>query len=704
MRGLAWEAGVVFLSLLLPAVALAVPTYDKAVDQLLDQHYPQTVVNTLNSFGDSSLGFRMAGAPADKAAAAYIASEFRAMGLASVRQEGVPVDAWNLRGAWVRVGNRMMVASQYPGARGTTGAISAPIVYVGRGTATEYAGNDVAGKLVLVDLEFDDYWINFLGYEAKLHGAIGIVGTWGDNTAPYIANPAALNSDEARWSLDLPPLVYISATDGAWLKAQVATGPLSATVFSDVEFTMHDFAHPASGGLGFNVVGELRGTDPNAKAILIAAHHDAYFRAGLDDTAPVAQLLTIAKAMKTSGVRLRRPVIFLVTTGEEFGYTNTEYDYLAGAWYAATVTHASTAARPAQRWTGPKGRVALMMNIEEGPMTGARLYAGATPELRPWWRAVAKSSPSLLPYGYEVASYYTCWQDGWPFAAAGVPGFVTVAETEAYQGMNHTSDDTSALVDYPYLGLLAKFYFKLASTASVGLLPYDLDAQAANLRASVSRKDLTAAGADAKTVDAALAALKRYKAATAAYSCRKTRIPARRRAIVNKALVAIERYWHTHLTGLDAWNSYSIYPFEQTLWDVQYLKAAIAHLQADPVEKDEALEDLSCVALTANGMQFSCAAYARDLKRFLPDYDLANWGGQVNQSWRVDIMDEVGQVESGDYATAIRGLKAVVSAELSGVRIRGYRGRRVHIDGLNQRLIDMTTALNAMTPMVGGLR
>jgi hypothetical protein len=35
---------------------------------------------------------------------------------------------------------------------------------------------------------------------------------------------------------------------------------------------------------GFNVVGELPGSLGPAQKVLVAAHHDAYFRAGLDDT------------------------------------------------------------------------------------------------------------------------------------------------------------------------------------------------------------------------------------------------------------------------------------------------------------------------------------------------------------------------------------------------------------------------------------
>ncbi|WP_162870107.1 M28 family peptidase [Kitasatospora cineracea] len=683
----------------------AASPFDAAVDQLLSQQYPQSVVNTINSYGDSAIGFRMAGAPADDAAANYIAAQFTGLGASSVRKEPVPVDEWALKGASVTVAGRTMTASQFPGVPGTNGALMAPIVYVGPGRADDYADVDVTGKLVLVDIEFDDYWFNMTGEEAKRRGAVGVVFTNGANTAPAHADPNGLASDESRWSRTGLPAVFVTTNDGNWLKKRLATnGAVPASVTSKVSVTMHNFANPSSGGVGYNVVAEIPGTDPNAKAIVVSAHHDAYFRGGLDDTAGVAQLLTIAKAMKMSGTQLKRPVIFMATTGEEFGYTDTQYDYLAGAWWAATKSHSSSASDPAQRWTGSDGRIALVINIEDSPQQDSPLIASATSDLAPWFASVAGSSGDLLQGGYYPSQPFTLWQDGATWAAAGVPTVVTVAEDASYEGINHTDRDTSGLIDYAYLGRLAKFYVRTMTSASTALLPHDINGQADELTASVSAADLKAVGANTQAVDALVAAVSKYKAATAAYADRRSSISPARWTAVNDQLTSLERYWYTHLSGFDAGDSSLVFPFQQTLSDIGHLEAAIGLLQGGAANADAAVQELAQVGLTSVGLQFSPDVYTAELKRYLPDYYLRNWGGQVNQFWHVDITDKVRQIEAGDFTGAINGLQCVVANAVGGVNVRGAQTTSVHIDGLDERLRAMTAALNTMTPMVDNLK
>jgi len=199
---------------MLPSTVLAAPTFNRAIDQLLANHYPQHVERHLDSLGDTTLGFRLAGTPADDAAAAYIASQFTAMGLANVREEGVPVDAWNMQGAWVQANGRTMAASQFDGVPGTSGPIAAPIVYVGEGTAADYEGKDVTGKLVLVDIELDDFWMNFVGHEATLHGAVGVIATYNKNTYPWYAMPNSLGANDGEYDMSFAP---IASTRSLWI-------------------------------------------------------------------------------------------------------------------------------------------------------------------------------------------------------------------------------------------------------------------------------------------------------------------------------------------------------------------------------------------------------------------------------------------------------------------------------------------------------
>ena len=50
--------------------------------------------------------------------------KFAASGLSDVALEPVPVDEWDVQGAWVRVKGRTMVGSQFAGVPGTDGPVS----------------------------------------------------------------------------------------------------------------------------------------------------------------------------------------------------------------------------------------------------------------------------------------------------------------------------------------------------------------------------------------------------------------------------------------------------------------------------------------------------------------------------------------------------------------------------------------------------
>jgi hypothetical protein len=663
--------------LLLPVAAQAM-TYDQAVDRLLARHYPQKVETYLNSLGTNPLGFRLAGTPSDNAAAQYLKDQFDDMGLTGAALEGVPVDAWDVQGAWVRANGRTMNASQFAGVPGTAPAgLTGDVVYVGMGLAPDYVGKDVTGKLVLVDIELDDFWLNQQGAEAGFHGAKGVICTWGENTTPWYMPMTSLGGNDGEYDMTWPPLVYISRADGAWLKGQVAAGPVTATLRSDVVVTMHDFVTPANGGLGYNVVARIPGSVPTAPITLVVAHHDAHFRPGMDDTGAVATQMLVARAMAMSGVKPRGDIVFLTTTGEEFGYTDCWYDWCIGAWYAATVTHQAD-------WPG---KIGAMINLELMARKGSKLSIGSTPALAPWLRKQAKSvTGSLLPWGYHLSTPVSTWEDCWTFTAAGVPSFVIEAGGKNYDDIYHTTFEKQSLVSWPYVAKIGKFVGKLARKVDTGLLPYDPRAQIANLKAAVTGDDPTGLGADATTVTTFREAMHGFEVAATSYLARKSTIPAADRAADNVKLMALEKAWNTQMNSLDIWD-YNCYPYQQALWDVYYLDGVLDSLQADPVKKADALGWLANVSQMWNqwsGEQptLSHQVFLDDRARRLPGYALITWAGQVQSAPNLDLKTDLDRINADDFAGAITGLTAVRASSLTYV---------------NARLVEMTTALNAMT-------
>jgi len=672
------SAGLLLL-LLSPAAAFAAqaPTYDQAVDQLVAQGYPQAVEAYLNNLGTSPLGFRFAGSPSDNAAAQYLAQQMRSIGLKNVSLEPVPVDVWDFRGASVDVAGRTLTASTFGGVKGTPAeGLSGPVVYAHDGSAAEFDKlGDVHGKIVVVDFMSDWWWMNLPGSEAALRGAKGIVLTYSPDDPAYYGVAGALGSFDATYDLSFVPMVYVSWADGDWLKAQLIADPsLTATMKSDVRISMAD-----NGGVGYNVVGELPGSVKNGQRIVVASHHDAYFRAGLDDTSAVAAQLTMAKAMKMSGYKPQRTVTFVSTTAEEYGYTNAYYEWVIGSWYAITQAHPD--------WPG---KVAGMLNLEGQGARGGDLHMQVEPALKPLLEADIVAYKTLL--GREGGSVETpvgSWSDVWPFTAAGVPSIYFGTTPDSYDAtIYHTNYDTADLVDWEYLGRNTKFEFRVAQQLDRGLLPYDLAARADDLKANLSAAGLRAAGADPAAVTRLTTASTAFADAAAAYQARRAQIPSANWAADNAKLMAIEVALNKELTALSVWDD-TIYPQQQTMWDLGYLNTAIAALAQPNPQGGKALKALSNVALSWNGEYFSYPVYTQEVSRHLPGYYRLTWGAQGRQALYVDVIPQEWKIKAGDSAGALADLQKVRATEVAD---------------LNARLAEMAQVLEGVTPQVASVK
>ena len=337
------------LLLLLPAMGQAKPcrtmSFDQAIDQLFARGYPQAINRHLVVMPGTNhrLGFSWAGTWADDAKARWLAGQMRAIGLKNVHLEPVPVDVFDFKSASVTIGHRRMVASTFAGIRPTPRrGLTAQVVYAHEGRAQDFdaldaAGIDVEGKLVLVDADPINFWMNFPAGEATFRGAIGVIFTFGPTTAPYWScAPDALASFDGCYDMRYVPAVYIAQQDGDWLRGQLdssGVGPVAnMKLIEKVQMA-------TEGGTGYNVVGDLRGTRQGRSFVLFASHHDVHFRAATDDAANVADNMAIAKAMVMSGYQPKHTVRFMVTTAEEFGYTDAWNDWCIGAWYAINVAH-----------------------------------------------------------------------------------------------------------------------------------------------------------------------------------------------------------------------------------------------------------------------------------------------------------------------------------------------------------------------------
>jgi Iap family predicted aminopeptidase len=647
--------------------------FDSAIDDLIAAGFPQEIETHLNSLGTSELGYRLGGTSADNAAAERLAEQMREMGLSRVRLEPVPLDVWEVKGASVTVDGRTMTCSQFPGVPPTPAeGITTEVVYVEGGAAANYEGKSVEGKIVLVDLMLDSWWLNLPAHEATLQGAAAVVFTFSpDDPSYYSFAPDALGSNDALYGFEWVPAVYLARRDGDWLKAELARRPVTATLKNDVEVTLEE-----QGGVGYNVVGELPGARETDEKVVIAAHHDAYFRAGMDDTSGSTQVLTIAKAMTSIAYRPQRTVVFFFTTAEEFGYSDAYYDFLVGSSYAMNHTHSD--------WPGT---VAGMINLEAQGGREGRIRINASTDLRPWIEGILEGDPELAIYGADVLGV-SSWTDGFPFATAGIPNVTFSASGADYEGRYHTNYDVQQLIDWQYFGTMAKLEFRLAEELDRGLLPYRLENQADDLAASVNEEELGALGVDAEVTERLMGALRRYRESAGAYEKRKSALPNGRHAELNRALMKIQKTLGSNLTTLGP-EVTAVYPHQPLLADSRNIQKALVAIQSSRVDPEAARQALADVSLTRVGLHFSEPVYRTEMGWLDPNYERIGYGREGHVVSPIDVLPEFRQLEAGDTTGAIARLLEKKDAQ---------------IEELNTRLSQMSEVIERVVPEIEALQ
>ena len=669
-RTLLLAVGLGVLLMILPPAALASPTFDEAVDTLVQNGYPQRITDHICGLGTSRMGFRFGGSFSDNQAARYIARQMRKIGLKNVHLERVPADVYTFHWARLQVGQKRFRATTFGGLKKSPSmGATAELVYVGLGTKAEFdAAGDVKGKIVLVDFASSYWWLNWPFHEAQYRGAKAVVFTTSPVDLSYYQVPESYgaNDSEASWSI---PGIYVNRVTGDWLKEKLAQGSFKVTVRNHVVLKRAE-----KGGVGYNVVGTWPGSDPDAKKILFGAHHDAYFTGAIDNTTGCAGELTIARALKMSGYEPRNTLKFVFFTHEEWGAINSYYDFLMGSYNAIIGKHADWA-----------GSVAGMINLEGlgCPQGQTRLYSN--PELTPWIQGIVDAHPELM--GPTLPNMVNPWAnsytDQWPLTAKGVPSITYIPKPRPiwYPTYYHCSEDKPDTVDWEFFAKGAKLMHLFMLGLDDGVLPYDVTARAAEIA------DLTdEATVDDANVDDALNA--RVQAAVAAFTTAAEGLNTRKASFapedtnaINAQLVAIEKELCGNLTALDWWDGTTI-PHAQVLWDLQGVQAALAALPSDP---DAALAALDGVGYTYYGKEFSREVFLLEQERHDPSYERIFWGGLGHLPEPIDVMPAYDDISAGDTPAAVEKLTAIEASKLAE---------------LEARLTDLAALLEEVTPQV----
>lgn len=465
-----------------------------------DTDYIADFADKLIAIGQCDLGFRLPGTDSGRHSATLIADEMRRLGLQDVRTMPFPVHGWDFKGARVELKApkpRTFVASSYAASPGTPAeGLTAEVVDVSNGTAADYLGRDVRGKIAFVHMDFKRLpWIGTVAYEAELHGAIGVIMYYRNEIAQHESGQA-LNAEDGNLR-DTIPVLHLCRQDGEALADLLASGPMEATLYCDV------VNRPDEQGL--NVVGVLPGARYPDRYLIIQAHYDAWFYGYWDNAIGVGGILAIAKALIESGYRPWHTILFISTDAEEFGAPDTAYGWLIGC-------HRLLEAHP--EWPG---RVTCAFNID----TLAHRWQDGIQFIGP---AEMVGFLRTTTAGYQATHFsrreisikeeVTPWTETYNYAYFGIPCVQPRFDTtddRVRTTVYHTQFDDASLVDRQRASEILRLYGTLLIRLDrQPVVTYSFTERVRSLRDSLVSQTAQAAGADLAPLEEALAAFEAW--------------------------------------------------------------------------------------------------------------------------------------------------------------------------------------------------
>ncbi|HKB12865.1 MAG TPA: M28 family peptidase [Vicinamibacterales bacterium] len=251
--------------------------------------------------GDAVWG-RRAATPAFMHTIEWTVNAFKTAGLDGAAVETFPVDgsmwvpkAWRVQvvgdAAFGAGTETITLQSAFPQSGGATiagGSLTAPVVYVGRGTDADLAGRDLSGRIAVLHVRPEPSLFGSAeqGIAAKLvaKGALGVINAIeGPGNAQYV---------DPRFACGKAPCFIVGGQD-AWFLEQVIGKAAAAGVLDRLKLTLALTAEEHSNLTSANGVALIRGRSP--KRIIVNAHADGYFQGGDDNASGLTLLVGLAR-------------------------------------------------------------------------------------------------------------------------------------------------------------------------------------------------------------------------------------------------------------------------------------------------------------------------------------------------------------------------------------------------------------------------
>ena len=289
------------------------------------------------------LGYRTAGSAAETATGDMLYREMKAIGLTDVTRDTFSLDGWEFEKAVLKFTDddgqeHTFQMGGYQTNFETDGFEDYELVYLGKGTAADYEGINVKGKLVMVEInQRDEWWISFPVYQAYLRGAAALIAVQANGYGEIAES--ALNAQDIAGP-DFAPAFSLSQADAKILKNAIQhkisadnaleSDPVSLKKQSlKVSLDAHSRVIPDT--KASNIVGKIPGTETDSM-IVLSAHYDSYFDGFQDDNAAIAMMLGIARALVKGDYKPAHTLVFCAMAAEEWGVIDSKYDWSTGAY------------------------------------------------------------------------------------------------------------------------------------------------------------------------------------------------------------------------------------------------------------------------------------------------------------------------------------------------------------------------------------
>ena len=403
----------------------------------LDIDYSYRLAKRMEQFRTNPvLGYRPAGSHAEFETGEMLKQEMEAIGLSDVRKDAVKVDGWEFKKAVLSYSGEDGTHHEIQlGAYQTTFVTDGPkefsLMYLGKGTASDYEGKDVTGKLVLVDInQRDEWWINYPVYQAHLKGAAALIAVQSGGYGEI--DDEALNAQDIAGPENAPAF-SISRKDADPLKELVErTAEMTVTLDADSRVTRDCTT--------YNIVGSIPGRHPD-RMVLLSAHYDSYFSGFQDDNTAIALMFGIAKALLASGVTPNNTIVICAMAAEEWGVVDSNFDWSTGAYEQVFTAH--------PEWVG---KVIADLNFELPALAhGTRARIRSCYEYTRFLEEYLSELPDLTqayPEETRVTSPIETWSDDFSMAIAGIPSMVNDFTGGSFMETHyHSQFDNDAFYD-----------------------------------------------------------------------------------------------------------------------------------------------------------------------------------------------------------------------------------------------------------------